>query len=287
MSSNRVVVLGNSGFIGKAVVAHLVSSGVRVVGYSSKELDLLSPECIPALRSLVQSDDTLVIISALTPDRGRDVGTMVKNIRMIENLCAFLAEKPLHHVVYVSSDAVLADDVHLARETSCCDPSSFHGLMHLVRERALHATLKQARTPFWIARPCSVYGDGDTHNSYGPNRFVRTAKSEGVIKLFGNGEERRDHIHIDDVARLLGLGIAERAEGVMNLATGKAVSFMDAAQAVAEGSEKPVAIECSPRQSPVTHRHFDITELMKRFPAFRFTPFKQGIADMMKGTHGI
>lgn len=159
--------------------------------------------------------------------------------------------------------------------------------MHLVRERALQATLKQMRTPFWIARPCSVYGSGDTHNGYGPNRFARTAKSEARIKLFGNGEERRDHIHVEDVARLLGLGIAECAEGVMNLATGKALSFMDVAQAVAEVSGKPVAIDCSPRQSPVTHRHFDITELVKRFPSFRFTSFKQGIADMMKGTHGI
>ncbi len=161
MSMRRVVVIGSSGFIGSCAVSTLRSSGADVVGYASKDLNLLSEDCVPRLREAIAAEDVLVIVSALTPDRGRDVGTLVRNIQMIEGLCEFLNERPVAHAVYISSDAVYADNAHPVRESSCCDPSTFHGLMHLVRERALLATLKQKRTPFWIVRPCSVYGTGE------------------------------------------------------------------------------------------------------------------------------
>jgi nucleoside-diphosphate-sugar epimerase len=42
---------------------------------------------------------------------------------------------------------------------------------------------------------------GDPHNGYGPNRFRRLAAAGQEIVLFGGGEERRDHVLVDDVAR--------------------------------------------------------------------------------------
>jgi nucleoside-diphosphate-sugar epimerase len=287
VKTNRVVVLGDSGFVGRWTTSILRDSGFDVRGYASKQLDLLSSNSVAKLREAVQKDDVLVIVSALTPDRGRDVRTMSGNIRMVEHLCELLNGHSCAHVVYVSSDAVYADDVHLVRETSCCDPSTFHGLMHLVRERALQTTLKQNGTPLWIVRPCAIYGVGDTHNSYGPNRFVRSAKAEGRIRLFGNGEERRDHVNIRDVARLISVGLEQRSEGIMNIASGETVSFFDVARMVADVAGRPIEIETSPRQSPITHRRFDITRLIRLIPSFRFTALRDGIAEMMKSTNDI
>src|SRR2546428_337223 len=82
---------------------------------------------------------------------------------------------PAAQVVYVGTDAVYDDDTNPVRESSPCQPSSFHGTMHLARERMLIETLRPARTPLAMLRPSLLYGPGDTHNGYGPNRFVRSA----------------------------------------------------------------------------------------------------------------
>ena len=117
------------------------------------------------------------------------------NLAMGEHVCAALEEVPCAQVVYISSDAVYADDCNPVRETSCCDPSSNHGLMHLVRERMLAQTLKKAKVPYLILRPSLLYGAGDTHNGYGPNRFIRTALAEKRITLFGaGGGDARPHL---------------------------------------------------------------------------------------------
>jgi nucleoside-diphosphate-sugar epimerase len=102
---------------------------------------------------------------------------------MADAVCEAIEAQPCAQVVYISSDAVYDDAAHPVRETSACNPSSFHGVMHLARERMLAESCKKAGTPLLIVRPCAVYGAGDTHNSYGPNRFLKTAVEKSEIAL--------------------------------------------------------------------------------------------------------
>lgn len=276
---SRVVVLGASGFVGTDLVRHLEQLGIATLPMSSNQIDLVQPESVEILHKEIHQDDALIVVSALTPDRGRDISTLMKNLTMVQNVCAALAESPCSHLVYISSDAVYQDEANPVREESCCDPSSFHGLMHLARERMLAHTLKDSETPFMILRPSLLYGPGDTHNGYGPNRYLRTAREAGKITLFGDGEEERDHVFIGDLSRLIGLCLKNRGEGTLNVATGTATSFMDVARGVATAVKKEVEIECTPRQVPITHRHFDISATSKAFPSFQFTPLPEGLSE--------
>src|SRR5258708_8092590 len=99
--------------------------------------------------------------------------------------------------------------------------------MHLARERMLAHACQAAKIPFAVVRPCAVYGAGDTHNSYGPNRFIRTALAEGNIRLFGEGEEQRDHVYVRAVAEILTLSVVHRSTGLLNPASRNAASFAD------------------------------------------------------------
>jgi len=278
----RVVVLGATGFVGRDLVRHLNESQIETVALSSADLDLTKPEASEELRRAVRETDSLVIVSAITPDKGKDAATLMRNLTMIQNASAFLEEARLAHVAYISSDAVYADDANPVREDSCCDPSSFHGLMHLVRERMLSAAVGKTCTPYIALRPCSIYGASDTHNSYGPNRFLRTALKEHKIKLFGQGEEKRDHIYIKDLSRLAGLCLAHKSKGVLNVATGNSVSFFDLATMIAGLCVDHVEIEGSPRANPITHRHFDIAATRHAFPEFRLTAIQDGLAETFR-----
>ena len=102
--------------------------------------------------------------------------------------------------------------------------------MHLARELMLKATVK---APFAVVRSTLIYGEGDPHNGYGPNRFRRLAAAGQEIVLFGEGEERRDHVLVDDVAEIVCRVIEHRSRGTLNIATGEVYSFRDIAERVA------------------------------------------------------
>jgi tRNA(adenine34) deaminase len=123
-----------------------------------------------------------------------------------------------------------------------------------------------------------VYGADDPHNGYGPNRFRRQAARGEPIGIFGEGEERRDHVLVDDVAELALLILRRRSRGALNAVTGVATSFHDIAQAVAhQFAGKVVSI---PRPGPrphLLHRHFDITNRLKAFPEFHCVPLAEGL----------
>jgi UDP-glucose 4-epimerase len=155
--------------------------------------------------------------------------------------------------------------------------------MHAARELMLKSEVK---APLAVLRPSLLYGARDPHNGYGPNRFRRLAEKGDAITLFGEGEERRDHVCVDDVARLAASAVLRRSRGTLNVATGTSTSFREIAEMVAALATKPVAIRGTPRQNPVTHRHFDITECLKAFPQFRYTPLRDGLAQAAREEAG-
>jgi nucleoside-diphosphate-sugar epimerase len=151
--------------------------------------------------------------------------------------------------------------------------------MHLAREQMLLTAAGE--TPLAILRPTLVYGAGDPHNGYGPNRFRRQASRGETIVLFGEGEERRDHVDVDDIAEIVSLVLAHRSAGVLNIATGTVASFRDLAEKAVALAARPVAIKGSPRNGPMPHngyRSFDPAATFKAFPGFRYTAIDAGLA---------
>ncbi len=272
-SPSRVVVLGAGGFVGGAISARLTGEKVPILALTRNELDLLKPEASATLQRLLRADDSVVFVSALAPTRNNAM--LIDNLRMAEAVCAALAAQSVAHLVYISSDAVYSDDANPVTERSCQQSSSLHGVMHLAREIMLRAALK---LPLAILRPTLIYGAKDPHNGYGPNRFRRLAAKGEAITLFGEGEEKRDHVHIADVAALVSATLHQRSTGTLNIATGKSTSFREVAEMVAAHSGGSVEIRATPRQNPITHRHFDIVDCLKAFPDFHYISLRDGLA---------
>jgi UDP-glucose 4-epimerase len=269
----RAVIIGAGGFVGSTIAQELAREHVPVVAITRKEIDLLQPDAGKKLADTLRGEDAVVFVSALAP--ARNTAALMQNLVMAQQVIATLSTRPVAHLVYISSDSVYADDANPVTERSPCAPSTMHGMMHVARELMLKSEVK---APIAILRPSLLYGARDPHNGYGPNRFRRLAEKGEAITLFGEGEERRDHVHVDDVARLAVQIVQRRSAGVLNVATGVSTSFREIAELVVAQVEKPVPIRGTPRQNPITHRHFDVTECLKAFPQFRYTPLRDGLA---------
>ena len=276
--SLSVLVLGARGFVARELAGHAASLGWKARAAGSTEINLLHPQSVDAVAALLSPNETLIVVSALTPDRSRDITTLMHNLTMGQHVCAAHEKQPCAHVINIGSDALYDEAATPVREVSAVAPASLHGLMHFTREHMLVDTCRRLKVPLARLRPSLLYGPGDTHNSYGPNRFVRTALTEGRIALFGDGKEQRDHVFIGDVARVVAEVARRRSEGVLNIATGRSHSFRQVADLVATKVAREVKIEPSPHANAIVHRHFDVTTQIRAFPAFRFTTLDEGLS---------
>jgi UDP-glucose 4-epimerase len=275
----RVVVLGASGFIAGAIVRALKTDGIVTLGLGRPDFDLLSPDTASRLAKELRADDTLIFASAKAPCK--DLAMLQENLSMAQTVCAALREQPVAHLLYVSSDAVYKDKPDAITEASCAEPGSLHGVMHLAREVAL----RQAYAgPLALVRPTLVYGLDDPHNGYGPNRFRRLAAAGQDIVLFGEGEERRDHVDVEDVAELVRRIVLHRSSGIANAVSGEVASFRELAEFAAAAFAPPVSVKGSARTGTMPHdgyRPFDNAAVLRAFPGFRFKGWREGLTNVI------
>ena len=282
---SRVVILGAGGFVGGQAAARLEADGTSVLRLTRVELDLLAQGAAEKLVGMLEPEDCLIVVSASAPCK--NAAMLADNIAMMGAVCAALEQSPVAHVIYISSDAVYSDSDGPLAEGSVTAPDNLHGIMHVARELMVESVMGE--TPLAILRPSLLYGLDDPHNGYGPNSFRRRATKGEDITLFGEGEERRDHVLIDDVAEIIRLVVLHRSKGVLTVATGEVVSFKELAEMVVAQFDEAVAIKGSPRKGPMPHdgyRPFDASACREAFPEFRYTPPAEGIArvhaEMMK-----
>jgi UDP-glucose 4-epimerase len=280
----RLVLLGANGFVGKALLSKARAEGRSIRPIPSAEIDLTQTGARQRLAEILKPDDTLVFASVITPDKGKDTSAFVSNIAMGNEVALALRAAPVAKVMYISSDAVFAEDLPPITEATLPCPNGLYGIMHLAREKMLEEVCAAKGIKLLILRPCAIYGPGDTHNSYGPNRFIHSALRDGTIRLFGNGEERRPHLFIDDFIEVLGESsrITELT-GVLHPIPETSHSFMEVAQEIAFLLKLPKDIECLPRGSKPSHKTFASGRMQRDLPHIELRSLQAGLATSISG----
>lgn len=275
--SGPVVLLGASGFLGRAIEAELERAGAAVHGFSSKTLNLTDRSAFGVLDELAGPESILVFASAVTPDKGRTVDALDANLQMAMNVGRYLEGHPFKNVIYVSSDAVYPMSDEVVTESSAVEPADFYALAKYAGERVLANVCGAAKIPLVIVRPTGVYGAGDTHNSYGPNRFISQIQSDGKVSLFGEGDDIRDHLYVDDAASaIVGLA-ASSATGVYNVASGEGRTFGSIVEQLRALSPMPFEVVNLPKSGGTSRRDFNVARLRQALPNWRPTPFEEGL----------
>ena len=257
----RIVILGGNSFVASNFINLLKKNKIKYLPIFKKNIDLTKTNSIQKLARILKKNDRLVFISAIAPVKNMKM--LIQNLSMCKNVFSVLKKKKIEYLLYVSSDAVYSDSKKPISEKSETEPDSLHGFMHLMRENIL----KLLDIKLCIVRPTLVYGCNDTHNGYGPNQFIRLAQSKKNISLFGKGEERRDHIHVNDVGNAIYFLVNKRYVGTINLVTGRVNSFFKIAEKIKDLYN--VKIEYIRRIGPMPHngyRAFNNNLLKKILP---------------------
>tara|TARA_B100000029_G_C17483815_1_gene926484 strand:+ start:443 stop:1315 length:873 start_codon:yes stop_codon:yes gene_type:complete len=273
----RVVILGTSGIIASNLIREIKKTNIKVLAIGRKEIDLKSKDAYRSLSNRINKSDTIVFISAEAPVK--NLMMLSNNLKICSNVFKALEKKKIRQLIYVSSDAVYSDIKKKINEKSEILPTSLHGFMHMTREKILKSKFEKI---LCILRPTLIYGKGDTHNGYGPNRFINLANKNKNIKLFGRGEELRDHIYIEDIVKIIIECIIKKATGVLNLASGKVYSFDYLAKAIIRLSKSKSKVLKTKRVGKMPHngyRPFNIKSLKENFPRVKIGSLKKNLEE--------
>src|ERR1035438_10794734 len=97
----RVVILGAGGFLASELERVLERANIAPRPVYPREIDLTDAAAADRVAALLEPQDAVIMPAGLTPDKGRDIVTLMKNLRMGECVCAALARSSVAHFVYV------------------------------------------------------------------------------------------------------------------------------------------------------------------------------------------
>jgi ADP-L-glycero-D-manno-heptose 6-epimerase len=143
--------------------------------------------------------------------------------------------------LYASSAATYGAGERFREETACEAPLNVYGYSKLLLDQIVRRRLPGASSQIAGFRYFNVYGPREAHKG----RMASVAfhhyhqfRDEGKVKLFagcgayGDGEQKRDFVHVGDVVRV-NLHFLDHPEksGIFNVGTGRAQSFNELAAA--------------------------------------------------------
>ena len=277
---NRLVILGSGGFISSAVEKILIKKKNKYLALNREKLDLENPKSATILKTTIKKNDIILFIAAKAPVKSLEMFN--RNMNILKNFCKYSNTKIIKKIIYISSDAVYADTKDKINESSSIIPTSIHGYMHAIREFYLKKIFARK---LCILRPTLIYGEGDPHNSYGPNSFVRNLIKKENINLYGKGEEKRDHIWVNDLAEIIYKCAYNKFIGILNVASGKTYSFYQIAKIIKSIKKNKTKILFSKRNGPMHHlglRQFNVSLLKKIISPFNPQKFENIIGVIYK-----
>lgn len=216
----RVLVTGANGFIGRETVNDLKKS------YGVKKFDGDVKDRSDWQENLV-GGEIVFLIAGVRTETDTDFAV---NAYSIENLfdAAIKLNKLPKKIILASTQAVYMGNAVPFKESQTPLPPTIYGQSKLLGEQIAYKWCQELKIPLVILRYSTVLGVGIKEKSKmsGPlYAWTKAALAGEPIKVFQDGKQSRDYIHINDIARanMLAVGLPE---GVYNVGGGKQVKLL-------------------------------------------------------------
>jgi len=283
-NGKKVLVTGADGFIGSHLTERLVNYGANVIIFV-KDNSLLHGSNLPKLNNLshlkdnvkvlsgnIASHDIINLIKRERPEiifhlaadayvnksfnQPREViQTNVDGTLNILHACLNEDMKPaefIKRIVVTSSSEVYGTYDSPIKEDFELRPSSPYGASKAAADRLAFSYYFTYNLPIAIIRPFNTYGPRHTYDA--PPKFISLALAGKDITVYGDGEQSRDLMYVDDtVDGFLTMGMNEKAIGEsVNFGTGKDTKIIDLAKKVIQiSNSNSKIIHLPPRLSEV------------------------------------
>jgi UDP-glucose 4-epimerase len=253
----RILVTGGSGFVGRHVVSALhddghevavvdrapcAGPGVRVVTGDLED---------PAVRAeaVAEGTDAVVHLAAETSVLGsmeRPALVHRVNVDVTAALLELCRERGVGAFALASTNAVVGSFQGTFTEDVPLAPLTPYGATKAACEMLLsgYSGAYGLRTP--VLRLTNVYGPGMRHKDSFVPRLMRAAADGSGVQVYGDGLQRRDLVHVHDVARAFAAAVADWPSGPVIIGSGVSHTVLDLVETARRATSAPIPVEHVP-----------------------------------------
>src|SRR3989339_955235 len=235
----KIIILGSSGFIGKALSNRLKSKGHAVLSYTHKNIESTKQFKLPSAEALFHlAANPKVYFSKEHP-----VEDFKANALGTINVLEACRKSGIKKIIYASTILVYKQLYGISEdsETGYNELSGPYGISKLIGEQYVNYYARK----FNIVKVCFRIA-----NPYGPKMkkniifdIVSGIVRDSKIKLFFTRGTKTDFIYIDDVVSGMEMALEDKFEGIYNLSGGKGYSTKKLVELSLEISSKRIPVQ--------------------------------------------
>lgn len=277
----RALITGAAGFIGRHFAKRLMADGWQVDQVDTAFPGGRAMDCRDWLAASDTHVDLAVHCAAVVGGRATIDGRPLDVAVNFEFDAAFarwcLRTRP-EHVVYFSSSAAYPVDLqdprqmgrsHYALREEDIDldeirqPDAIYGLSKLVGE-TLMRHLERAGVRTHVFRPFSGWGADQDFAYPMPSFLDRARRREDPFVVWGDGQQVRDWVHVEDVVGAVMAAVDQDVRGPLNIGSGVPVRFDElAAMVCAAAGYSPTIQHLPDAPAGVRHRVCSPTRMLE------------------------
>ena len=302
MKNNRILVLGADGFLGSSLVISLLKEKKYQIrafdlfkdGVSQnlesvrKKIELFQGNFLNKTdleKALKNIDYVFHFISLTNPGSSMNdpLVDIETNLIGTINLLEACAKAGVKRIIYPSSGGAIYGNQKKDRysEEDPLQPFSPYAITKMTIEKYLEYYRITKKLDYLVLRISNPYGP--RQNIVGNQGiipiFLNLVKKNQPITVFGNGENIRDYLFIDDtIAHIKNLSFKENSHRVYNLGSGEGASINEIISIIQKVTKKKIRIEKKPsRSSDVKSIVLDTKRLEKEINCGNNINLKTGI----------
>lgn len=281
-SKHQVLVTGGAGFIGRNLIPLLCNQGYQVRVLDN--LSVGSKEAIGNVAELFVGDirdratvaqavegvDSIVHLAAHTnvidSQKIPELDFTI-NAQGTLNLLLAAREQQVQRFIFASSNAPIGENVPPIDEEKPARPLSPYGASKLAGEGYCSAFYGSYGLGTIVFRFANVYGPGSDHKGSVVAKFVKDALETGTLTIYGDGQQTRDFIYVEDLCRAIVMGIESNCKGeLFQIATGKETSIVELAQMITQTmpSQSIKVVHEQQRTGEIIKNYSSIQKVMQR-----------------------
>jgi UDP-glucose 4-epimerase len=261
--SLRILVTGGSGFIGRHVVARFRGEGHRVSVVDRVDLGDPDVPCVtgeledPAVRdaAVEAGVDVVVHLAAETSVLGslkRPAQVHRVNVDVTAALLELCRERAVEGFVLASTNAVVGHVEGSLTERLPLAPLTPYGATKAAAEMLMSGYHGAYGLRAVSLRLTNVYGPGMRQKDSFVPRLMRAAADGSAIRVYGDGLQRRDLVHVSDVAQAFSLAVVDWPSGPVIIGSGQSHTVLELVEAARAVTGSPI---------PSTHAPAKIGEM--------------------------
>ena len=295
------LVTGGAGFIGSHLIEALLTTDNRVtvldslitgkrenLGASSQNLDVIEGDIrdINQHAEAIGRVDAIIHLAALISGHdslAESDAYLDVNVHGLLRIIDYAAAMGIKRIVFASSSTVYGNREGVPLdETTPPEPLTVYALTKLTGEHLLRLYGEIHGFSHCSLRLFNVYGPRqDIHHPYAnvTCKFSSAAANRLPVRLFGDGEQSRDFVFVDDVVEAFMAVLERSAEQVYNVGTGTVTTINELIVELERISgEALVAKRCAPWPNDIRSIQADTSRFAREFGFVPRISLREGLA---------